>query len=88
MVSDEKAKKTIEKNENIYILENILYIKTLSINELIYVYTKSGLCIDKFVKDTEIFVKDVSAYPNGELTVTNGKDLTAKVIKKNKSTNK
>jgi len=78
---DGKARKDIDKDENIYISENMLYIKTQLINDLIYVYTTSGLCIDKFVKDTELVVKDASAYPNGELIVTNGKDLTAKVVK-------
>ena len=73
--------KEIVQNENIYISENLLYVKTPAINDLIYVYTTSGLCIDKFIKDTELVVKDASAYPAGELTVTNGKDLTVKVIK-------
>ena len=79
-----KARKEIARiaqDENIYISENILHIKTPLIYDLIYVYTTSGLCIDKFVKDTELMVKDVSAYPNGVLVVTNGKDLTVKVVK-------
>jgi len=78
---DGKTKKDFGKEKNIYISENILYIKTPLINDLIYVYTVSGLCIDKFVKETELFVKDASAYPNGELIITNGKDLTTKVVK-------
>ena len=71
----------IAKDENIYISENMLYIKTPLINDLIYVYTASGLCIDKFVKETELVVKDASAYPAGVLIITNGKDLTTKVVK-------
>ena len=78
---DGKSKKEIDKNVNIYICENMLHVKTPLIDDMIFVYTASGLCIDKFVKDTELIVKDASAYPNGELTITNGKDLTAKVVK-------
>ena len=78
---DDKEEKDIEKNENIYISENVLHVKTKLIDDLIYVYTSSGLCIDKFVKDTELFVKNASAYPNGVLIITNGKDLTVKVFK-------
>ena len=69
------------KNENVYISENMLYVKTPLVNDLIYIYTASGLCIDKFVKDTELVVKNVSAYPDGELIVTNGKELTITIIK-------
>ena len=71
----------VVQDENIYISENMLYIKTPLVNDLIYVYTTSGLCIDKFVKETELIVKDVSAYPIGVLIVTNGKNLTVKVFK-------
>ena len=78
---DSCINKEIVQVKNIYISENLLYVKTPAINDLIYVYTTSGLCIDKFIKDTELVVKDASAYPGGELTVTNGKDLTVKVIK-------
>ena len=81
VIDDVKDKKEIVQVENIYISENMLFIKTPSINDMIFVYTTSGLCIDKFVKETEIVVKDVSAYPIGELIITNGKDLTAKVIR-------
>jgi len=78
---DGKTKKEVVLNKNIYICENMLYVKTPLINDLIFVYNASGLCIDKFVKETELVVKDASAYPNGELTITNGKDLTIKVVK-------
>ena len=71
----------VVQNEDIYISENMLHIKTPLIDDLIYVYTKSGLCIDKFIKETELIIKDASAYPIGELIVTNGKDLTVRVIK-------
>ena len=76
----ENIKKDV-KNKKIYISDNMLYIKTPLINDLIYVYTASGLCIDKFVKETELVVKDASAYPAGVLIITNGKDLTTKVVK-------
>ncbi|MDR1381725.1 MAG: hypothetical protein LBJ47_09655, partial [Tannerella sp.] len=46
-------------DSDVYISENMLYLKTPLVNDLIYVYTLSGLQIDKFVKDTELFVKDV-----------------------------
>ena len=78
---DCKAKKEAVNDENIYISENILYIKTPLINDLIYVYTTAGLCIDKFIKDKKLFVKDASAYPAGVLIITNGKDLTTRVVK-------
>jgi hypothetical protein len=78
---DGKTKKDAVLRKNIYICENMLYVKTPLINDLIYVYNTSGLCIDKFVKETELVVKDASAYPSGELTITNGKDLTIKVVK-------
>ena len=68
-------------SDDIYISDNILYIKTESVNDLIYVYNASGLCIDKIVKDTELVAKDATAYPIGDLIVTNGKDLTVKVTK-------
>jgi uncharacterized protein YjdB len=68
-------------NSDIYISDNILYLKTPLVYDLIYVYTLSGLQIDKFVKDTELFVKDVSSYPGGILIVTNGKDLTSRIRK-------
>ena len=75
------TKEEIVQNKDVYISEGLLYVKSPLIDDLIYVYTTSGLCIDKFVKDTELFVKDVSLYPNGILIVTNGKELTAKVVK-------
>ena len=78
---DGKIKKEIAQDKNIYISENLLYVKTPLINDLIYVYTTSGLCIDKFVKDKELVVKDASAYPDGDLLVTDAKDLTVKVVK-------
>jgi len=77
----ENTKNDITQSADIYISDNILYIKTPSVNELIYVYNDSGLCIDKFIKDTELVAKDASAYPKGDLIVTNGKGLTVKVIK-------
>ena len=80
-VNDEDDKKEADGNKNIYIFENMLYIKTSLTNDLIYVYTNSGLCIDKFVKDTDLIVKDASAYPIGVLIITNGKELTTKVVK-------
>jgi len=78
---NENTKIDIIQSDEIYISDNILYIKTASVNDLIYVYNASGLCIDKFIKDTEIVAKDATAYPVGNLIVTNGKDLTVKVIK-------
>ena len=77
----ENTKIDITRSDDIYISDNILYIKTASVNDLIYVYNASGLCIDKIVKDTELVAKDATAYPIGELIVTNGKDLTVKVTK-------
>ena len=78
---DENTKIDIIQSDDIYISDNILYIKTPSVNDLIYVYNASGLCIDKFVKDTELVAKDATAYPIGDLIVTNGKDMKVKVIK-------
>ena len=65
----------------IYLSGNILYVKSPSVNDLVHVYTASGLCIDKFVKSTELLVKDISAYPSGMLIITNGKDWTKKVVR-------
>jgi uncharacterized protein YjdB len=79
-VDGEKDSEAVS-NSDIYISDNILYLKTPLIYDLIYVYTLSGLQIDKFVKDTELFVKDVSSYPAGILIVTNGKDLTSRIRK-------
>ena len=78
---NENTKIDITQSDDIYISDNMLYIKTPSVNDLIYVYNASGLCIDKFIKDTELVAKDATAYPTGDLIVTNGKDLTVKVIK-------
>ena len=78
---DRNTKKEVTEDKNIFIKKDMLHIKTPLTNDLIYVYTPSGLCIDKFVKDTELIVKDASAYPEGKLIVTNGKDLNVKVIK-------
>jgi hypothetical protein len=78
---DGKTNKEAVLRKNIYICENMLYVKTPLINDLIYVYNASGLCIDKFVKETELIVKDATAYPAGVLTITNGKDLTLKIVK-------
>ena len=82
-VKEENVNDTTEvvRSEDIYILEDMLYVKTPLINDLIYIYTTSGLCIDKFIKETELIVKDASAYPKGVLTITNGKGLTVRVIK-------
>ena len=71
-------KDSIQSND-IYISDSVLYIKTPLVNDLIYVYTASGLCIDKFFKDTELVVKKVSTYPKGVLIVTNGKDMMVKI---------
>ena len=78
---DDSTKNEIVKDENIYIADNVLYIKTPFTNDMIFVYNASGLCIDKFVKETELVVKDASAYPVGVLTITNGKDLIIKIKK-------
>jgi hypothetical protein len=82
-VNEDAGKKDDEAipDNDIYILENTLYLKTPLVYDLIYVYTLSGLQIDKFVKDTELFVKDVSSYPSGTLIITNGKDLTCRIRK-------
>jgi len=76
--NSEKAK---VKNVEAYIKGNMLHVRTPSVNDFIFVYNASGLCIDKFVKKEELIVKDVSAYPDGRLVITNGKDLTVEIVK-------
>lgn len=77
---DDTSNEYVVEN-TIYLSGNVLYVKSSSVNDLVYVYTASGLCVDKFFKHTELLVKDASAYPSGVLIVTNGKDWTQKVIK-------
>lgn len=77
---DDDTGNDVVSEDKVYISGDILYVKTSQENELIYVYTVSGMQIDKFVKDTELVVKNVSSYPKGFLIITNGKNLTKKVV--------